>query len=144
MRERGWILGHLVIFSFLIVGQGSAGVIDERQALMRAIGDDLQAIWDGLARGDGGAVEQGAKRIAAQAARVSVLFPPDSFHPPSRAEPAIREEFRAFEDLVLQLKEAAQDLAASARHATLAEVQPHLMRLVQTCRQCHRSYIEPY
>jgi len=144
VRERGWILGHLLLFSFLIVGQGSAGVIDERQALMRAIGDDLQAIWDGLARGDGGAVEQGAKRIAAQAAHVSVLFPPDSFHPPSRAEPAIREDFHAFEDLALQLKEAAQDLAASARDATLAEVQPHLTRLVRTCRQCHRSYIEPY
>lgn len=136
--------GAFLLISFLMAAQGSAGVIDERQALMRAIGDDLQAIWDGLARGDGGAVEQGATRIAVQAACLSTLFPPDSFHPPSRAQPAIREEFHAFEDLALKLKKAAEGLAASARHGTLAEVQPHLTRLVRTCRQCHRSYIEPY
>ncbi len=144
MRERGWVLGHLLLFSFLITGQGFAGVIDERQALMRASGDDLQAIWDGVAREDGKVVKQGAKRIAAQAARVSTMFPSDSLHLPSRAQRAIREEFHAFEHLALKLTEAAEGRAASARHATLAAVQPLLTRLVRTCRQCPRSDIEPY
>lgn len=144
MKKRKWLLGLFLLTGFLIARSGSAGVIDERQALMRAIGDDVQAIWAGLARGDSGAVERTATRIAAQASRLLTMFPPDSFHPPSRAEPAIREEFQTFEALVLKLQEAAEDLAASARQATLTGAEPHLARLVRTCRQCHRSYIEPY
>ena len=144
MRKPRWALGLLFLSSFLITGQKSAGVIGERWALMRALGDDLQAIWDGLAGGDTRAVEQGATRIAAQATRMSTLFPPDSFHPPSRAEPAIREEFHTFEALAQELKTAAEGLAASARQAALAEVQPYLTRLIRACRHCHRDYIQPY
>lgn len=111
---------------------------------MRAIGDDLEAIWEGMGRGDGIAVEEGAKRIAARAARILTMFPPDSFHPPSRAQPAIREEFHAFEALTLELQVAAEGLATSVREATLTEAEQQLARLVRTCRQCHRTYIEPY
>ncbi len=145
MREgTRWALGVLLLSSFLVAGQESTGVISERWALMRALGDDLEAIWEGLARGDTRAVEQGATRIAAQATRMSTLFPPDSFHPPSRAESAIREEFHTFEGLAQELKAAAEGLATSARHAGLVEVQPHLARLIRACRHCHRNYVQPY
>lgn len=144
MKEPWWALGLLLASGFLTAAQGTAGVVEERRALMRAIAGDLQEIWVGLARKDRGVIEKGADRIAAQAARVPRLFPPESFHPPSRAQAAIRTEFRTFEALAVNLKETAQEVAVSARKDSLAEVRPYLERLVQACRQCHRSYIRPY
>ena len=144
MREPWWVLGLLLVSGFLTAGHGTAGVIEERRALMLAIAGDLQEIWLGLARQDRGVIEKGAERIAAQAARVPTLFPPESFHPPSRAQPAIRTEFRTFEALALNLERTAQDVAVSARKDSLRDVRPTLERLVQACRLCHRSYIRPY
>ncbi|MFQ5882246.1 MAG: c-type cytochrome [Candidatus Methylomirabilales bacterium] len=144
MKERQWVLGLLLLSCFLTAGQGTADVIEERRALMREIADDLRAIWDGLAQGEVGFVERGAERIAAKAARMPGLFPPGSFHPPSRAEPVIRQDFHTFQILAADLKGAAEEVAALARQATLGEVQEQVPRLVQTCRQCHRSYIQPY
>ena len=144
MKEPWWVFGLLLVSGFLTAAQGTAGVIDERRALMLAIASDLQKIWVGLAQQDRGVVEKGAERIAAQAARVPTLFPPESFHPPSRAQPAIRTEFRTFEAMAVNLKKTAQDVAVSARKDSLEEVHPYLERLVQACRQCHRSYIRPY
>ena len=138
------MLGLLLVPGFLTAAQGTAGVIEERRALMQAIASDLQKIWVGLARQDRGVVEKGAERIAAQAARVPTLFPPQSFHPPSRAQPAIRTEFGTFEALAVSLKKTAEDVAVSAQKKSLAELRPYVGRLVQACRQCHRSYIRPY
>ena len=103
MKGGPWVSELLLVSSLLTAGQGASEVIQERRALMQEMAEDLQAIWDGLAQGEGGLVERGAQRIAAMAARMSGLFPPGSFHPPSRAEPVIREEFRAFETLAADL-----------------------------------------
>jgi cytochrome c556 len=139
-----WLLGLLLLSGFLTAAGGKAGMIEERQAVMRALADDLRGIWNGLAQGESGSMESGATQIAAQALRVLTLFPPNSFHPPSRARPAIREEFRTFEALAQNLKEAAEALAASVHQEALAGVRPHLTRLTRSCRQCHRRYIQPY
>ncbi|MFQ5656615.1 MAG: cytochrome c [Candidatus Methylomirabilales bacterium] len=144
MKEPWWALGFLLLSGFLIGAQATAGAIDERRALMRAIAGELQQIWEGLAQQDLVVVEKGAHRIAAQAVRFPTLFPPESFHAPSRAQPAIRKEFRTFETLAVNLKESAQEVELSARNGRVAEVRAHLDRLVQTCRQCHRSFIRPY
>ncbi|MBW8057649.1 MAG: cytochrome c [candidate division NC10 bacterium] len=144
MKTPGWVLGILLLSGFLTAAGGTAELVEERRALMRVLAENLQAIWDGLAHGERDAVHGGAEQIAGLATRILTLFPPNSFHPPSRAQPAIREEFRTFETFTQNLKEAAEALAASARHETLADVKPHLTRLVQSCRQCHRSYVQPY
>ncbi|MEE9182107.1 MAG: cytochrome c [candidate division NC10 bacterium] len=138
------VLGILLLSGFLTAAGGPAGVIEERRALMRVLAENLQAIWDGLAQGERDAMHRGAEQIAGRATRVLTLFPPNSFHPPSRAQPTIREEFRTFEAFTQNMKETAEALATSARQETLADVQPHLARLVQSCRQCHRSYVQPY
>lgn len=139
-----WRLGLLLLCGLLTAARGTADVIAERRVLMRALADNVQEIWNGLARGEGAAVESGAKQIAAQASRILTLFPPNSFHPPSRAQPAIREEFPIFEVLVSDMKHAADALATSVQQEGLAGVQPHLTRLMRSCRQCHRNYIRPY
>ncbi len=144
MKGPRWLIGLLLLCGFLTAARGTADVIEERRALMRALADNIQGIWNGLARGEGPAVESKAKQMAAQAGRVLPLFPPNSFHPPSRAQPAIREEFRTFKGFVDDLTQAAEALAASVHQQGLAEVQPHLTRLMRSCRQCHRRYIQPY
>lgn len=139
-----WLVGFLVLSSFLAAADGMAGVIEERRALMRDLGHALQAIWDGLARGEADMVEQGARHIAARANRIVPLFPPGSFHSPSRAQPVSPEEVPSFTAFAQDLREAAEALAASAGRERFDEVRPRLARLVQTCRECHRSYIRPY
>jgi cytochrome c556 len=131
----------VLVAGALAPGVGVSGVIEERQALMRRLAGDLQTIWDGLARGDGAAVQGGARGIAAETSKLLGLFPPDSFHGPSRARPAIAAEFSDFKALLRGMQGAAEALAASAEGGALDEVRPHLTRLVQTCRQCHRSYV---
>ncbi len=142
MKEPRW--GLLLLCGCVTAAHGAAVVIQERRVLMRGIAGDLRVIWDGLAREDSKVVEKAALWIAAQAARLPTLFPRDSFHPPSRAQPTIRQEFPAFEALAVALKRAAEELAASVRQATHLHVQANLEWLVQTCRRCHCSYIQRY
>lgn len=144
MKTPGCVLGILLLSGFLTAAGGTAELIEERRALMRVLAENLQAIWEGLAHGERDAMHGGAEQIAGRATRILTLFPPNSFRPPSRAQPTIREEFCTFEAFTQNMKEAAEALAASVRHEALADVQPHLTRLVQSCRQCHRSYVQPY
>jgi cytochrome c556 len=134
-------LGLFILVGPSVPGLEAGDVISERQALMRRLADQLQGVWDGLAAGDGVAIQKGAQAIAGQAARLPALFPPESLHPPSRAQPTIAAEVSTFEAITRAMREAAEATAAAAKRETLDQVRPHLTRLVQTCRRCHRSYV---
>ena len=51
MKGSRWLIGLLLLCGFLTAARGTADVIEERRALMRALADNIQGIWNELARG---------------------------------------------------------------------------------------------
>ncbi|MFQ5839955.1 MAG: cytochrome c [Candidatus Methylomirabilales bacterium] len=119
-----------------------AAVVAERRRLMVEAGTLLQEIWDRLAQDDLSGVATAAAALAKRAGRWPGLFPPESFVPPSRALPIIRDRFPEFRRLSEGLHRAAADLGRRAAAGERKAVVAGLPRLARACRECHRAFVQ--
>ncbi len=118
-----------------------AGPIRERHQLMEGIGKNAKTIGDALKAGNTAPVAGAAQKIAADAAKITPLFPAGSTHPKSRAKPEIWQDWPKFEAGVKQLQTNAAALAAAAQAGS--NVGGAAQGLFDTCKSCHDQFRVP-
>lgn len=103
-----------------VAHSGATGVVKERMALMKEMGDGmkrLSAMLHGEAPYDAAAVRKEAEAIAARGGEAMLKgFPPGSLDHPTEALPAIWSEPERFRALAEEVTRHAEALAAAADH----------------------------
>lgn len=117
------------------------GPIRNRAELMEGVGKDAKAIGGALKAGKPADVAQPAAAIASVMDRFITLFPPGSTAEGSRAKPAIWTDRKEFDELAMQLKKAAANLAATAKDN--GDVKAASGEVWKTCKACHDKFREP-
>lgn len=117
------------------------GPIHDRHELMEGIGGHAKKIGQAVKAGDKKAIVPQAEAIAADAKKVTALFPPGSTHPESRAKPEIWQDWPKFEANAADLQKQAANLAKVASEG--GDVEAASKQLFGVCKSCHDSFRIP-
>lgn len=117
------------------------GPLRDRHELMEGIGKNAKVIGDALKSGNLAPVAGAAEHIAADAAKITPLFPPGSTDPKSRAKPEIWQNWPKFEELAKQLHAKAAALAGAGKSGGDVPAAAHA--LFDTCKSCHDDFRVP-
>jgi cytochrome c556 len=139
MRSRVLALGLGGAIAVALIGTGTAGLLEDREATMRQISRNFRPLAD-LAkhnRFDAARAAQDAAAIAAQLDRFKDLFPPGSEHADRAAKPEIWSDRPAIEKARLKAAAAATALAQAV---DLDAFRAAVARLNDACGSCHHAY----
>lgn len=128
-----------------VAAAASVVVIQERQALMKSLGESMQAIQRVVQAGGPAAEAAAPARVVAERApQVKTLFPPGSDQgAPTRALPAIWSDRAGFERYADTLATQASALLAATQGSDTAALGRALQAIGETCGGCHRANRAP-
>lgn len=149
MRLIGGVGLVLAALAPAALAQDQAKVLEQRQALMKAIGGNMKALNE-IARGDRDEgpqdVARRAREINESAKRIAVMFQPEvhignvSGDLKTTAKPEIWQEPEKFRGGVAKLDQASLDLAAAADSGDKERIRTAVADLAKTCGGCHEVF----
>jgi len=122
---------------------GASGIVKERMTLMKHLGKGMKkmgAMIKGKRTFDSEQIANHAKTISETAPGITDLFPHGSFHEPSEALPAIREEWEQFSALAQKLTDEAQKLHQVAQSGERRAITMQFAKVGKVCSSCHTKY----
>lgn len=125
---------------------GARGIVKERMTLMDTIGDSMKilaAMYKRQAPYDPALVARHSASISARARSISGLFPQGSSDHPSRALPAIWQDWPEFDQLARQLGTDSAELARMAESSDLKATRRQFARVARSCTGCHKKFRKP-
>lgn len=126
---------------------GATGVVKERMALMSSLGEAMKAMAAMFKKQipyDSAALARHAATISQGTDAMTGLFPHGSIDKPSKALPAIWDDWPAFEQLTRELNSASARLAEIAPDAGPRQARRQFAQVAHTCSACHERFrIEP-
>lgn len=126
---------------------GATGVVKERMALMSSLGDAMKAMaamFKKQAAYNPAAMARHATSINLQTNSLTTLFPHGSIGKPSKALPAIWDDWQAFQQLTTELNTTSARLAEIALDAEPRQARRQFAQVARTCSACHERFrIEP-
>jgi cytochrome c556 len=143
VRRRLAAAGLGVAVGTVLAGAGVAGLLDDRETIMRQMSRAAKALEQMTKRHafDAAETTQRSDEIAGLLLRFKELFPAGSEHADKAASPAIWTDRAGFEKARAKSTEAALALAKVADAGALEDAVQHL---AQTCRACHKQFrIDP-
>lgn len=126
--------------------KGATGIIAERMAAMKNMGNELKAIGDMLAGNtpfDAAAMVQHSAVLHENCHRTTTMFPPGSIDHHSRALPAIWEKPDAFHEAMQRLHSATEAFVATATLGDRAALAVSFAEIGKICSGCHETFRSP-
>jgi cytochrome c556 len=123
-----------------------AKVVDDRQAVMKAMGKDMGAVKTllGGPASELGQAKVHAASIAEEAGKIPSMFPEGSDVGDSEALPAVWSDRAGFEQAAARLGELANKLSAAADTGDAKQVTAAFADLGKNgCGGCHQTYRKP-
>jgi cytochrome c556 len=117
------------------------GPIRDRHELMEGVGKNAKKIGESLKAGKPAEAAKPAEDIAAVMYKFTMLFPPGSTDPNSRAKPEIWEQKAKFNQDANDLKEKALAFAKAASSG--GDVKETSKAMWASCKACHDSFRVP-
>lgn len=124
-------------------GAVAAGVIDDRQAVMKDNGKALKAIKAAVEGGTPADAVAPAEMIAASMKKVPAMFPQGSGEGETEAKPEIWEDWAKFEKAAADSATAAEALAVTAKGGDAGDTGEAMKALGGTCGGCHKPFRKP-
>ena len=121
----------------------ATGVVKQRMELMEGLGKRMKAIAARIRdKRDLAAIKSDARAIAASAAHIVHMFPPDSTQHPTEAKAAIWQNWSDFERLAQALEIESARLADmnATDFGTFNALNGQVRAVSQTCGNCHEAY----
>ena len=135
-------LALVLVCGAALAHRDATGIVKQRMDAMTAMGDAmkaLRAMMRGAQPYDAERVMTHATTIAGHAGeKMTALFPEGSLKHPTRAKPAIWDDWNRFAESARQLAMHADALAATASNDRAPD--DVFKRLQQTCSDCHRAF----
>lgn len=135
------------LLGFAALAADMAATVKERQALMKEMGGKTGVVNGFIKEGKGTVadVEAAAKAIAADAGKISALFPEGSSldqvkDPPTGAKPAIWTDRAKFEAAAKTLADEATKLGEIAKGGNKDEIAAQFGKVGAACGTCHTSF----
>lgn len=128
---------------FAYATDGSVGVVKERQDLMIANAGAAKALGTMLQSGtiDAAAAQAALETLVANAKAIPTVFETNDLTPPTKASPAIWEQYDAFTALAMTLQTSAEaGLAAPGDAAVLGAA---MQGIGGSCKACHTQFQTP-
>ncbi len=140
-RKLIW-LGMFAMLSLFVSSQifSQEDDIKKRKGLMKSNNKAGKAIKGAVKEGDFAAIEENAKKIAANMDNLVVLFPEGSTAKNSRAKAEIWQEWDDFKTKAKGLKDAARKLANAANAKDSKQVKVQNKAVGKACSSCHKRY----
>lgn len=127
-------------FGFSVVA--AADIIADRKAGFKAINASAKAITAAIGGGDYAIVIREANNISSWAQKIPSYFPEGSGSGDTRARAEIWVNFDDFTALSKANETAANRLVTAAKSGDPDVMMASLEKLGESCRACHKSYVE--
>ena len=139
-------LAAVLVAGAALAHKEATGIIAERMAAMKNMGNELKAVGDmlvGNAPFDAAAVVQHAAALHENCHRTTTLFPPGSIDHHSRALPAIWEKPDAFQEAMQRLHSATEAFVTTASVGDRAMLAASFEQIGKICSGCHEAFRSP-
>ncbi|MEQ1951739.1 cytochrome c [Mesorhizobium sp. CN2-181] len=139
-------LAAVIVAGAALAHKGATGIVAERMAAMKNMGNELKAIGDmlvGNAPFDAEAVVQHAAALHENCHRTATLFPPGSIDHHSRALPAIWEKPETFQEAMQRLHSATETFVVTATRGDRTALAASFEQIGKICSGCHETFRSP-
>lgn len=143
MRNLVCATAACVVVLATLGGAMAAGVISERQEVMKGNGNAMKAIKAAVEGGKATDAVAPAQAVAASMKKVPALFPQGSGEGETDAKPEIWVEWAKFEKAAADTAAAAEQLAMVAKGGDAAATGEAMKALGGTCGGCHKPFRKP-
>lgn len=133
----------VLVTGVALAHKGATGIIAERMAAMKTMGNELKAIGDMLAGHaplDAAALVQHATALHENCHRTETMFPAGSIDHHSRALPAIWERPDEFQAAMQRLHSATESLVSTASLGDRTTLAASVKQIGEICSGCHQTF----
>lgn len=129
--------------SRVVAHEGAAGIVKERMAAMKSMGNAMKSLKSVLWRGRPlAAARKDAGAVARHAGAIPELFPEGSGKEPSEATAAVWTDRERFDTLSEELRSRAAALAQTLDNGERDAAKAAFRDVGEVCSRCHEDFRE--